>query len=140
MSGLDLALRWLGWRGIVAVLALAGMGFCAWRWSANADTVATLKAEARQWEQANRDNVAAIKSLRTANAAWAGLAEAQRARAETAVSEAAAIRDTLNRERDQRRRERQALYAKDPAAAAWGHGTVPAAVADSLRAQGHRPN
>ena len=139
MSGLALALRWLGWRGCVALAAIVLGSFCAWRWHAAAGTVHTLRAEARQWSQANRDNVAAIKDLHDANAAWSGLADAQRARADAAVNDAAAVRDTLQREREQHRRERQSLYAKDPGAAAWGRAAVPAAVADSLR-KGHRPD
>lgn len=140
MSGLALALQWLGWRGCVAVVALVLAGFCAWRWHANAGEVAAYEADARQWAQANRDNVAAIKSLRDANAQWSGLAESQRARADAAVNDAAAIRYTLNLEREQHRRDRQALYARDPGASAWGRSPVPAAVADSLRAASHRPH
>ena len=132
-------LRWLGWRGVVAVLALIAMTFCAWRWNANADTVSRLKAEALQWEQANRDNVKAIDALRDANKAWSTLADKRKAAAEIAVAAVAAERDRLAAELQSRQSSRRVIIVSDRDAASWGRAVVPAAVADSVR-KDHRPN
>jgi hypothetical protein len=90
-------------------------------------------AEIGKWRQANEDNQRAIATLTEANHAWAGVADATRAKADKAAAAVEAQREQFARDLEQARRDRGAIYAKDPDAAAWGRARVPARIADQLR-------
>lgn len=124
--------------GIAAALLVA-VGVQTWRVGGKSDKIQLLEAQAVNWAQANKDNVKAIHNLRMANAAWAGLAESRRKRADDAVAAADAERDRLSAELNERRRDRGIIYERNPDAAVWGRGRVPPAVADQLR-RGARQN
>jgi hypothetical protein len=121
---------------IFAAIALAAMvaaGIQTHRLGNRTETVALLEAQALNWESANRDNVAAIADLRTANMAWSDLADQRTKEAAAAATAAEAERDRLQAELSQRRRERGSIYENHPDAAVWGRQRVPDRIADQLR-------
>lgn len=118
--------------GLALVLAIVAV-VQTLRVDSRGDTIDGLRAAAVNWKQANRDNVKAIESLRTANAAWAAAADNRTREAIEAVAAAQAERDRLRAELDSRRRERKGIYERDQDAAAWGRARVPDAVARQLR-------
>ena len=117
----------------IALLALLATGIQTHRLGNRTDTVQLLEAQALNWESANRDNVAAIADLRTANMAWSDLADKRTKEAAAAAIAATAERDRLQAELNQRRRERGSIYENHPDAAVWGRQRVPELVADQLR-------
>lgn len=117
----------------LALAALLAVGIQTWRLDNRGDRVALLEAQALNWESANRDNVAAIADLRTANMAWSDLADQRTKEAASAAIAATAERDRLQAELNQRRRERGNIYENHPDAAVWGRQRVPDRIADQLR-------
>ena len=117
----------------IALAALFATGIQTHRLGNRTDTVQLLEAQALNWESANRDNVAAIADLRTANMAWSSLADQRTKEAAAAAIAATAERDRLQAELNQRRRERGSIYENHPDAAVWGRQRVPDRIADQLR-------
>lgn len=117
----------------IALAALLAAGIQTHRLGNRTDTVKLLEAQALNWESANRDNVAAIADLRTANMAWASLADQRTKEAAAAAIAATAERDRLQAELNQRRRERGSIYENHPDAAVWGRQRVPDSIAEQLR-------
>lgn len=82
---------------------------------------------------ANKSNLKAIGKLAKANQAWADAAAAKDKEAAEAVAAITAERDRLSAELEQRRKDRQRIYANDQEAADWARRPVPAAIAERLR-------
>ncbi len=81
---------------------------------------------------ANATNVLTIADLKAANADWAVRCVPDVKATADALQRSAAEITRLSRELEQARANREVIYVKDPAAAAWGTTGVPSRIADQL--------
>lgn len=99
----------------------------------HAGVVDALQARLDAALEANESNLGAIEQLTQANQAWAKAAAEKDQEAAEAVAAITAERDRLSAELEQRRQDRQRIYANDPDCADWARRPVCPAIVDRLR-------
>lgn len=129
---MSLVLRWLGWRGILAVILLSLLLAQTLRLSWSTHAVESLTAQQTTWSYAQQTNMDTIGTLQSRLTALAESRRLERARMTAAVT--AAERSAQDAQDALRRRNatRDTIYATEPDAATWGRAGVPVSVLGSL--------